>query len=143
MVASSAGASADNIAPGTPVTLNVNGGTLGTGASWKWYTTSCGGTSIGSGSSLIVTPQITTTYFVRAEGVCNSTACVSVTVTLIPSVICQAPTSVNSSAGVTVCSGTSTTLSLVGGILPTGGVWRWYKGGCGLGTVQVQGPEFR
>jgi hypothetical protein len=64
--------------------LSVSGGLLGTGASWKWYSVSCGGTLIGTGSSVTVGPTVDTTYFVRADGTCNSTTCVSVGVTVNP-----------------------------------------------------------
>ncbi|MFT3674722.1 MAG: T9SS type A sorting domain-containing protein [Chitinophagaceae bacterium] len=63
------------------VDLQVNGGALGTGAVWKWYKDACGGTSIGQGASLQqVQVDETTTFYVRAEGDCNTTACASVTV---------------------------------------------------------------
>lgn len=71
-----------NVCPGKQITLSVEGGSLGTGASWRWYTTSCGGTPIGTGASINVAPTTTTTYFVRAEGDCNNTTCVPVTVTV-------------------------------------------------------------
>lgn len=67
---------------GESTTLTVNGGSLGTGASWRWYSVSCGGTLVGTGSSIIVTPSANTTYYVRAEGTCNTTGCVSRTVTI-------------------------------------------------------------
>ncbi len=47
-----------------------------------WYTGSCGGTLVGSGPSITVSPAVTTTYYVRAEGICNTTTCVSATVTV-------------------------------------------------------------
>lgn len=78
----SASRSKNNFCPGDAVTLRVNGGTLGAGAVWRWYTGSCGGTLVGTGSSITVTPMVTTTYFVRAEGNCGNTACVSVTVNI-------------------------------------------------------------
>ncbi|MDP1745017.1 MAG: hypothetical protein Q8L90_05530, partial [Bacteroidota bacterium] len=53
---------------GGPITLNKVGGTLGTGAVWKWYSGSCGGTLEGTGASITVSPTSTTTYFIRAEG---------------------------------------------------------------------------
>jgi Ig-like domain CHU_C associated/Secretion system C-terminal sorting domain len=68
--------------PGESVTLGVVGGSLGTGAAWRWYSTSCGGTLIGTGATISVTPLVTTTYFVRAEGNCNTTTCQPVTVTI-------------------------------------------------------------
>jgi hypothetical protein len=76
----SANKNKNNICPGITVGLSITGGTLGTNASWKWYTGSCATTLAGTGSTLNVTPAITTTYYVRAEGDCNNTACQSVTV---------------------------------------------------------------
>ncbi|MBI2967456.1 MAG: gliding motility-associated C-terminal domain-containing protein [Bacteroidetes bacterium] len=67
---------------GGSTTLTVTGGSLGDGASWTWYTGSCGGTPAGIGSPLIVSPAGTITYYIRAEGTCNTTACVNVTVTV-------------------------------------------------------------
>jgi hypothetical protein len=65
--------------------LAVVGGTLGTGASFKWYTGSCGGTLLGTGATLSnVFVNQTTTYYVRAEGPCNNTTCASVTVNVNP-----------------------------------------------------------
>lgn len=72
----------NNICPGITVGLSVTGGTLGTNAKWKWYTGACGTTLIDSGASINVTPTVTTTYYVRAEGTCNTTACVSITVNI-------------------------------------------------------------
>jgi len=63
-------------------TITVNGGSLGTGASWKWYTGSCGGTLKGSGSSYTLgSSDPSTTYYVRAEGTCSNTSCASLSVT--------------------------------------------------------------
>ncbi|RYE18389.1 MAG: T9SS type A sorting domain-containing protein, partial [Sphingobacteriales bacterium] len=70
-----------NVCPGIAISLNVVGGSLGTSAVWRWYTASCGGTLVGTGATLNITaPSATTTYFVRAEGLCNTTTCQSVTV---------------------------------------------------------------
>jgi hypothetical protein len=82
VAATAATTSAGNICGPQPVTLSVTGGSLGSGASWKWYSGSCGGTAVGTGASIVVTPAATTTYFVRAEGTCNTTTCASVTVTV-------------------------------------------------------------
>ncbi len=70
----------DEICAGNSVTLTVNGGSLGTGAAWNWYSNSCTGALVGSGSSLTLSPATTTTYYVKAVGLCNSTLCVPVTV---------------------------------------------------------------
>jgi hypothetical protein len=80
VAATGAAKNRNNICPGIVVNLTTIGGTLGTGASWKWYTGSPGGTLIGGGTSINVTPSVTTTYYVRAEGSCNTTADQAVTV---------------------------------------------------------------
>lgn len=92
---------------GDPTTLSVSGGSLGTGASWQWYSGSCGGTSVGTGSSLTVTPTTTTTYFVRGEGACNNTACQQVTVT-----VNQVPFAIATPSADTMCSGGTTSIAL-------------------------------
>lgn len=68
------------ICPGQSATISVFGGSLGYNASWKWYQSSCGGTYVGSGSSITVSPVAFTTYYVRAEGECNSTPCAAVSI---------------------------------------------------------------
>ncbi|WP_369769682.1 T9SS sorting signal type C domain-containing protein [Flavobacterium sp. WC2416] len=73
------------ICVGSSTSLTVSGGTLGGGASAKWYSGSCGVTLVGSGNTISVSPTITTTYYVRYEGSCNSTSCISTTVTVNPS----------------------------------------------------------
>ncbi len=73
--------------PGNPVTLTRVGGTLGTNAVWRWYRNSCGDTLIGTGNTLTVSPSQTTTYYVRAEGDCNTTTCAQVTITVINCII--------------------------------------------------------
>ncbi len=106
--------------PGSNFTLSVNGGSLGTAANWKWYTTSCGGTLVGTGASISVSQMVNTTYYVRAEGTCNTTACASVTV----NIQCGASVIISSVGTTTVCPGTVVTLTPVGA-LSTGAQWRW------------------
>jgi hypothetical protein len=124
------------ICPGDNTTLSVQGGSLGTGASWEWYSGSCGGTSVGSGSSVNVSPASNTTYYVLAEGTCNTTSCANVTVTV--------NTESNTPTGITgttsFCTGESTTLSVSGGSLGTGAAWEWYSGSCG-GTSEGSGTS--
>ncbi len=120
-------ASPSSFCSGGSTTLSVGGGSLGTGASWNWYSGWCGGTFVGSGSSIFVSPTTTTTYFVRAQGNCNTTGCASVTVTVnTPS---TAPSWVSASPNPT-CGG-ATTLTEMGGTLGTGANYNWYSGGCG------------
>jgi hypothetical protein len=82
---SGASAASPSICIGGNTNLRVVGGSLGTGASWKWYKDGCAsGASIGTGATISVNPTQTTTYFVRAEGDCNNTACASVQVGVNP-----------------------------------------------------------
>lgn len=116
---------------GGPVSLAVIGGSLGAGANWVWYETGCGsGTSIGTGASISVSPSVTTIYYVRAEGSCNTTNCASVTVTVesLPT----DPTSINASSS-TACAGSTIILSVNGGSAGSGD-WTWYEAGCGTGS---------
>ncbi|MGR6086655.1 MAG: GEVED domain-containing protein [Arcticibacter sp.] len=84
----------NNICLGENITLTVNGGSLGEQASWKWYRTACGGATnyVGQGTSVTVTPTVTTTYYVRAEGLCNTTACQSITVIVTTGAPSASPT---------------------------------------------------
>ena len=69
------------VCPGGAVTLSLSG-TLNDATNWQWYTGSCGGTSVGSGTSIVVNPASTTTYYARGEGGCVVPGtCGSITVT--------------------------------------------------------------
>ncbi len=115
----------NNICQGTPKTLSVVGGSLGVGATWKWYLDSGFTTSAGpDGPSLIVDPADTTEYWVRAEGFCNNTNAVSgIVFTGIPSV---PPTSASSDRN-NICPGDGNIiLSYTGGSLGDGATAEWY-----------------
>ncbi len=112
-------ASINPVCTGTSTTLTINGGVLGSGGIWQWYTGSCGGTLVGSGTSITVSPATSTTYYVRAEGDCNTTTCVSITVNVVQ----------NSDAGT---SGTTAVcqddtpfdlFTVLGGTPESGGTW--------------------
>lgn len=109
--------------PGT-VTLSITGGSLGSGATWRWYSGSCGGTLVGTGATLIVTVNTTTTYFVRAEGPCNTTTCASVTV----AVNVQPTISIAAAPRTTLLPGQTTTLTAT--VTPAAGnTFIWYRDG--------------
>ena len=76
--------SKNDICSGESAFLSIQGGSLGTNAEWIWYANSCGTNSVGTGSSLTVSPGTSTTYFVRAEGTCNTTNCVSIPINVSP-----------------------------------------------------------
>lgn len=119
--------------PGDGTTLSVVGGSLGTGATWEWYSGSCGGTSVGSGTSVVVNPTANTTYYVRAEGTCNNTSCASLTIN-VTNTNSTAPTGATADDG-TICNGGSTNVNVSGGSLGTGATWEWYTGSCGGTSV--------
>ncbi|MBS1626109.1 MAG: hypothetical protein JST83_18965, partial [Bacteroidetes bacterium] len=132
----SAAASPATICSGGSSTLTYSGGSLGTGATARWYTGSCGGTLVGSGNSLSVSPTSTTTYYVRYEdpSPCSTnTACVSTTVTVnTPS---TAPTGISGTTP--VCQGTGITLTETGGALGSGASYQWGTGTVGTNVFQT------
>lgn len=87
---SSITSSTSTLCAGSTVTLTQQGGTLGSGANYQWYSGSCAGTYVGTGNSITPTPPsnatnpVTTNYFVRAEGTCNNTICATTSVTTNP-----------------------------------------------------------
>ena len=132
--ASSISATSTVFCSGGSTTLSVVGGSLNNGATWKWYSASCGGTYVGTGSSINVSPLSTTTYYVRAEEGCNTTSCVSWTITVDQPP--TTPTSITvSSGGNAICPGDSRTLTASGGETGTSCTYQWYSGHCGSGTV--------
>lgn len=57
------------ICPGGSTTLALSGGSLGSGASWVWYSGPNHTGAFGQGQTMVmVSPPSTTTYAVRAEG---------------------------------------------------------------------------
>ncbi len=58
------------------VTLTIDNGSLGSMASWIWYEDDCESTSIGTDDNLVVSPDVSTTYYVQADGACFTTFCV-------------------------------------------------------------------
>jgi hypothetical protein len=126
------------VCAGNSTTLTAQGGSLGTGASYQWYAGGCGsGSSLGSGSSITVSPTSTTTYYARRTGTCNTTSCASTTVT--HNSASTAPTSISGTT--TICSGSSTTLSASGGSSGGGASFQWYAGGCGSGSSLGSGSS--
>lgn len=81
--ATSADRNKNNVCPGITVKVYRTGGTLGVGATWRWYTGGPGVTLVGTGDTLtFIAPTTTTTYWVRAEGTCNTTPAQSVTINI-------------------------------------------------------------
>lgn len=75
----------NTLCAGQSITLSIDTGSLHSAAAWKWYSGSCGGTLLGIGNSITVTPSINTTYYVRGEGGCVVPGnCASKTITVYP-----------------------------------------------------------
>ncbi len=125
---SGATASASTICLGTTnTTVSVVGGSLGTAATFHWYSGSCGLTPVGIGSTVTVVPTTTTTYFVRAEGTCNNTNCAQVTITVNDTA--RPATSIIGTSP--ICNGLSSNLSANGTLTGVGASWQWYSASCG------------
>jgi hypothetical protein len=87
----------NNICSGEAVTLSYSGGS---GDSFEWYSGTCGGTSVGSGNDLSVSPDQTTTYYGRWENACDDSDCLSVIVAVgIETSITDQPDNVNANVG--------------------------------------------
>jgi len=68
------------------VTLSISAGNLNSATNWVWANSVCGASSIGTGTSIVISPAVSTSYFVRGEGGCTSPgACASATVTVVNS----------------------------------------------------------
>jgi hypothetical protein len=113
---------------GAPVTLRnfkIFNGAL------SWYSGSCGGTLVNYGPTAIVSPAVTTTYFLRTEGDCANTACVSATVTVNQPA--NPPTSISATNPLhpAYCHGNTVNLTSVGGTAAGGGIVDvWYEHSC-------------
>lgn len=97
--------------------FDQNGG-LTSGASFRWFSGSCGGTSVGSGNSITVTPTTNTRYFVRAQDACGNSVCKEATVVIGPTP--TTPT-ITADGSTSICAGNSVELkarsSAAGGAL--------------------------
>jgi len=76
----------DTIMVSKSTTLTLAGGGGGENETIKWYSSSCGGTLVGTGNNITVSPTTTTTYYGRYEDAtpCGNTSCVQTTIVVIP-----------------------------------------------------------
>ena len=124
----SASVDRNNLCPGDGnIVLSYTGGLLTPGSSAEWYSDAALSIGAGSGNNLsIAAPLVTTTYYVRFEGLFDTTTAVSVTVNIF------IPPSVNFTAIADVCIDASA-FDLTTGT-PAGGVYS--------GTGLTTSPEF-
>ncbi len=114
----------NNTCLGTTKTLTPNGGTPGTNATYNWYSEAACTNLLHTGATYDVNPATSTSYWVRLEGDCNTTATATATVTVSsPSI---APTGITVSNNNT-CLGTTKTLTPTGGTPGTNATYNWYS----------------
>ncbi len=118
---------------GSPITLSIISGTLNGASQWRWYTGSCGGTLVGTGTTLTVSPGVTTTYYVRGEGGCAPAPgpCGQQTITVTPCT-CLTPDVA------TICSGSIQQLS----VTPTGATTQTFGPGPAVSLVAATGSPY-
>jgi len=102
---------------GESTTLTAFGGDEGGGCSYQWYSGSCGsGGVLGTSISITVSPQTTTTYYVRRIGTSgcntNTTSCAAITITVFPMV------PVTNIIGVPTNATINVPLTLTGTVMP-------------------------
>jgi hypothetical protein len=102
-----------------------------------WYSGGCGVTQIGTGNSLLVSPNTTTTYWVRNfSGGQFSSGCATITITVNPSLGTAGPVSGNN----VIIAGTSSTYS----IPPIAGAtyqWAYTQSMTGVLWVNIPGSN--
>jgi hypothetical protein len=118
------------------ITLGAVGGS---GDTFEWFTGSCGGTLIGTGTSLVIpAPSATTIYYGRWNtDHCGASTCTQATATVNPLPV--APTSAAVDAP-TYCEDSepaNITLTAAGG---SGDTLKWYTGSCGGTLVGAGSP---
>jgi hypothetical protein len=102
-------ADADEVCEGGSTIIRQVGGTDGTNTIWRWYKGSCGGSApVGNGDLYTINNLTeTTTYYLRAEADCDTTDCVSKTITVVPLSIDEQP------VATAVCVAGTTSVSIV------------------------------
>ncbi len=104
-----------SICSGGSTTLTATGGT----SSSKWYSGSCGGTLVGTGASITVSPGSLTTYYVANQNLCGITTCASATVAVTP------PPNAGTNGSANFCSNSASAnlYSSLGGTPAATGTW--------------------
>ncbi len=108
---------------GGAASLEILSGNLNDATDWVWYSGSCGGTLVGTGTFLSVSPTVTTTYYVRGEGGCVVPGvCESITIEV------EQPVSITAQPqSITLCAGLNANfdVTLTGGD-PLGNAYYWF-----------------
>jgi hypothetical protein len=125
------------VTAGQPATLSVVA--TGTSPAYQWYEGALGDTSHplagGTGPSVVVTPSVTTSYWVLVSNACGSTTSVPVTVTVVPA--CMPPGISAQPQSVSITAGQVATLSVEA--FGTAPGFQWYQGFSGDTSSPVPG----
>lgn len=103
------------------IELIVVGGHLAKDSKWVWYKNACGTDKIGEGAVIAVSPDLTTNYFVRAEGPSSTSTCQSHLIS-----VSNMPANVNFTAPQTVEMGESFDLRVINAEPESGFKYVWY-----------------
>lgn len=127
-------ATPDTICAGESIMLTASGGVAGAGTSLHWYSMpNGGGTALGTGSSIIQSPSVSTTYYVRREGAGGcGTPTADGQVTVLVKTPPQPFTTITAS-NAQPCTGAPISLTASGGIDQVGQMVVWYDGPNGTG----------
>jgi Metallo-peptidase family M12B Reprolysin-like/Immunoglobulin I-set domain/Ig-like domain CHU_C associated len=119
------GANPSTACDGGSVTLS---GTVGAGQTIDWYTSSCGGTLVASGTSVAVTPGASTTYRARTRVLSSGQTSSGCTILFVP--VSTSPAITQQPADAAAAPGQQATFH----VAATGAtlLYRWRKGGVNL-----------
>jgi gliding motility-associated-like protein len=131
----SAASDRDNFCADDPfnISLSASGGI---GTVINWYADNCGALYIGSGAGpnngiTIPSPTVTTTYYARWENSCGPSACVSVTVNVLPNLAVSVAIAASENP---VCQGLPVTFTATPANPGSSPVYQWKVNGANVGT---------
>ena len=119
---------------GGSATLTITAGALNGATNWKWYSGNCGGSLIGTGTSVTVSPTTQTSYYARGEGGCAD-ATATVCGTIAVGITGVTPTISVAASQTIICPPATvnfTTSITNGGASPT---YQWKKNGLNVGST--------
>lgn len=125
----------NNTCPDVLKTITLTDGYLGTDAQWMWYEDVQCTQNIGSETDyLSIAPPKNKTYYVRAEGKCNTTKTLAIAVSV--KTLSQAPVDITIQKNST-CPDVAKLLEVQGGKTGSDAKWKWYADAgfsTGIGT---------
>jgi hypothetical protein len=105
------------ICAGNTSSLTLSQANLNNAGNWFWSAGTCNSATIAAGNSLVVSPSVTTTYYVKGDGGClapNTSTCAAITISVNTGLQIPVSPVVSNTAG-PVCQGTSKIYSVSNG----------------------------